>query len=155
MHLIELDSRRRRSIGERREPLSSRSEGCRDDDLPLRAGWTSRFGRGVAARQAEELPAVRRQLNRARPVDDATLAELVADRADDRDGKLSDAADLSDCNGLESSGGAYDVANACVALGQADARGNLVDDPGRFRHRRPRARIETLVRVAPRRSLTT
>ncbi len=156
VHLIELDPRCGRAVRERGEPFCA--TGAREEGTTI--SRCAQAGQAASAAisppgDGEQLAAVGRQLNRARPVDDAALPELVADRADDRDGQLGDAADLPDRNGLEPGSGAHDVANACIALGQADARGNLVDDPGRLRHRRPRARIETLVRVAPSRSLTT
>jgi hypothetical protein len=155
VHLVEFDPGHGCAVRERREPPRNRSERRGDDDLPLGAGQTGRFGREVAASCGEQLAAVRGQLNRACAVDNAARTELVADRADDRDGELGDAADLPDRDWLELRSGTNDVADACVTLGQADGRGDLVDDPARLRHRRPRATIEMLVRVAPSRSLTT
>ena len=61
-------------------------------------------------------------------IDHAVLPQLVADRGHKRNRELGRAADLANRDRLEPGHGADDVHDSRRPLGEADDRGNLVDD---------------------------
>jgi len=126
MALVELDERRRRCIGERREAAPQPGDGRRERHTAAAARLARRLDRGAARPKSSS--SFERELNGTCLRDLAALTQLSADSRDDRDGEVRRAAECAHGDRLEARERSKDGLDTARALGQADRARDLVDN---------------------------
>jgi hypothetical protein len=99
-----------------------------DDHAAPGALRTGRRTLDVEPARGEELTAARRELRRPLRRDDRALAQLAADRGDDRDRQVDRSREAARRHGLEAHDGGDHGADAALALREADGCGDLAHD---------------------------
>jgi hypothetical protein len=148
MRLIELQPRPGRGLGENGDLSHDAVQRARYGVAQTGTRRTSRLEGNPTADAAEELTPVIGEADRRLAFDDPACAQLVADRAHDRDRQLGRATQRSHRDRLAPRDGAQHIPDSCLSLGKTDSCGDIGDDPILLGHRIARSMHLTSARCA-------